>query len=148
MAKTPLHRALTGDERRCLEQLEDWEEEIRDLLTFIGPATSVARDKDEPTSGPWATEARTRLTSLKRDLGVEARRLAVGEQRRELNDAESRYYAPTIQQASAYLTLNARSTNGEEWRQQLGPALTTIGYPLSQLKAQRDASQKTTKGGV
>lgn len=143
MAKIkPSPPALTADERRCLEQLEDWEEEIRDLLTFIGSATFVAHDKDDPSSGAWAKEARMRLTSLKRDLRAEARRLAAGEQRHELNDADSRYYARTIQQASAYLTLNARSTSGEEWHAQLESARITIGHPRFQLKAKRDASKE------
>jgi hypothetical protein len=133
--------ALTADERRCLEQLEDWEEKIRELLTFIGPATFVAHTQHDPDSGAWAKEARTRLGTLKRDLHAEAKRVALREQRRELNAAESSYYAPDIQHASAYLTLHARSSKGEEWRQQLGHALSTIAYPLFQLKAKRDASQ-------
>jgi hypothetical protein len=96
----------------------------------------VGHDKKKPT---WAKEARTRLTTLKRDLAAEVRRLALREQRDELNNAESRYYAPAIRQASADLTLNARSTNGEEWRQQLGYALSTIEHPHVQLRAKYDA---------
>lgn len=142
MAKTkpPRPPGLTTDERRCLEQLEDWEDEIRELVTFIGPATLVARVKHDPRSGAWAAASRTRLETLKRELGAEASRLALLDERRGLSAAESTYYARTVQRVSASLTLTVRSTDGEEWRQQLAAALVHLGLPLFRLRAKRDAS--------
>jgi hypothetical protein len=133
---------FTVDERRCLEKLEEWVDEIRSLMEFIGPATTVAYDKEERGSLTWVEEARGRLETLKRELRAEAKQLSLRQQRGELNVAESRYYAPEIQKAAAFLTLDVGSEHGEQWRQQLGYALTTIGYPLFQLKERRDASEK------
>jgi hypothetical protein len=132
-------KELTVDERRCLEQLEEWEEVINNLTAFVGAATEVARDKHDRHSGEWVTEARAQLQTLKRELRAEAERLTTLEEGGKLNTAELNYYAPAVRQASAYFTLSVDSTDGEEWRQQLAEALITIRYPLFQLKS-RDGS--------
>jgi hypothetical protein len=41
---------MTEDEDRCLEQLEEWVEEITDLLALIGPTTEIAYHADDPGS--------------------------------------------------------------------------------------------------
>ncbi len=130
---------FTADHARCLEQLEQWEAAIRNVQDAIGTASSVLLD-DDPASEAWAADARARLRTLKYELRTEAERVSILEDRDQLNAAEFQYYVSAIQEASAHLTLNPNSTNGEEWRQQLGSALATIGYPLVQLKAKRDAA--------
>ena len=51
---------MTTDERRCLEQLEDWEEQIDELLQLVQGSTRLVRQQ--------ADEARTRFTAFKGDL--------------------------------------------------------------------------------
>jgi hypothetical protein len=68
---------MTEDEDRYLEQLEEWVEEIRDLLAFIGPTTELAYHADDPGSRAWSKEARTRLEKVKQDLHGEAERLSL-----------------------------------------------------------------------
>jgi len=131
-----------ADERRCLELLEKWEEALRELRDFVGPASVIAQDEADPQSKAWAEEARTRLETLKHKLHAEAERLAFREQCRELNDAESRYYSREIQHVSANLTIGAKSTSGEEWRQQLGAALAALSEPVFQLRTKRDGAAK------
>jgi hypothetical protein len=41
---------------------------------------------------------------------------------------------------TAYLTLDSQSSNGEEWRYQLGSALVTIEVAVSRLIAKHTAS--------
>ena len=132
--------AFTADEQRCFDQLEEWNDAFTVLLAFIGPTTYIAEDKEVRHSGAWADDVRTQYQTLKRQLHAEAERLGDAEQRDALNEAESRFYVRAILQADAYLTLDPKSTNGDEWRHQLGEAQMTIRYPLFQLKEKRESA--------
>jgi hypothetical protein len=88
---------------RCVERLEDWDEQIADLLAFVGPATFVRHRNADLESWECANEARRPLDKLKRELRVEAE--SVG--RRELTVVEANYYAHPVEQTAAYLTLQA-----------------------------------------
>ena len=83
---------------------------------------------------------------VKQDLHGEAERLSLLEQKRGLSRAEANYLVRTIQRVSAYLTLKASETNGEQWRRQLGSAVAHFELPISRLKSKRDAATKKVTG--
>jgi hypothetical protein len=58
---------MTKEEQRCLEQLEDWEEQIDQLLGLVQGRQRLV--------GQQAEEARTRFTAFKGDLSAESKRL-------------------------------------------------------------------------
>ena len=127
MAKRKAQEPLTADERRCLEQLEDWEEQIDQLLELVqGSSRLVAQQADE---------ARTQLTALKRDLGAESKRLAKLGRRSELNQIERTCYDPAIRQTAAELTVKVNSVPGPRWFKDLYQAYGTISAAVSDLKA-------------
>jgi hypothetical protein len=117
---------MTTDERRCLEQLEDWEEQIDELLQLVQGSTRLVRQQ--------ADEARTRFTAFKGDLGAEAKRLAKRRSRGELNEIERICYDPAIQQTWAELTVKVTSVPGPQWFNKLYHAHGTISSAISDLK--------------
>jgi hypothetical protein len=123
-------KPLTPTKRQCVKQLEDWDEQIADLLAFIGPAVFVRHRKADLGSWEWANEARRRLDKLKRELRVEAAAL----EQRELTALEANYYARPIEQTAAYLTLQASSMDGAAWRQELSVARARIVLAIAHIK--------------
>ena len=129
MAKSkPPPRALTAQDRRCLEKLRGWIESVDELLELLG---------DQPRLiGSRATHAQELFVGLKEKLRLEAKRLATLRRVGELQGFEESDYAPAIEQALADFTVKTNSAPGPAWSSELHNTHITLSSPLSWLEDQ------------
>lgn len=116
---------------KCLGELDALKAKFDAIFSFFGDKRILF--------GADRARAREMLRDLKDTLERECRRVSGVRGQPRLNDTESAYYAPAVQEASANLSIKTNSIPDAMWLSEVYDGAFTIDYYADQLRSELPA---------